>query len=139
MSDHPLSADGTPDPGDTSARDGTPVPDGSPVRDGTPVPDGSPVRDGSPAADGVPSAPDLGLSAPTTGPDGVCITCSDQADVAEVIEVVDAHTVQARTAAGLQAVDTTLLADVHVGDRVLVHAGTAISDLPDTADLEGNP
>ncbi len=86
-----------------------------------------------------PSPPELGLSAPTSGPDAVCITCADQADVAEVVEVVDAHTVRARSAAGLQAVDTTLLADVCVGDRVLVHAGTAISDLPASDDPEGTP
>ena len=117
-----------------------------PVSDGPTAPahnaqisDGALAPEGAPVPGDTPQAPDLGLSAPTAGPDAVCITCADQADVAEVVEVVDAHTVRARTAVGLQTVDTTLLADVHVGDRVLVHAGTAISDLPDAHDPEGCP
>ncbi|MFP4634593.1 MAG: HypC/HybG/HupF family hydrogenase formation chaperone [Nitriliruptoraceae bacterium] len=72
-----------------------------------------------------------GPSVPTPDPGQVCITCSDEGRVAEVVEVVDAHTVRARTPRGLEQVDTTLLATVAVGDRVLVHAGTAIADLPE--------
>lgn len=77
-----------------------------------------------------PVAP-TGPSVTPPGPEGVCITCSDAARVAEVVEVVDAHTVRARTTTGVELVDTTLLATVAVGDRVLVHAGTAIAELPE--------
>lgn len=72
-----------------------------------------------------------GPSVPPPGPDGVCITCSDAAHVAEIVEVVDAHTVRAHTTTGVEQVDTTLLSTVGVGHRVLVHAGTAIAELPE--------
>lgn len=84
-----------------------------------------------------PAHPAVSVEAP--GPDQVCITCSDDGQVAEVVEVVDGHTVRARTSDGLRTVDTTLLAAVAVGDRVLVHAGTAITDLPSDHEPESTP
>ncbi len=84
-----------------------------------------------------PVRPAVSVAAP--GPAQVCVTCSDDGQVAQVVEVVDDHTVRARTSAGVQTVDTTLLATVAVGDRVLVHAGTAITDLPPDPAPESSP
>jgi len=67
--------------------------------------------------------------------DEVCVTCSDEGRLGEVVlepspESTDA-TGQAlvRTANGEEWVDTTLLGEVHTNDLVLVHAGSAITRL----------
>jgi hydrogenase maturation factor len=56
----------------------------------------------------------------------VCITCSDEGSVAEVVE---AGTAQARVRdpRGTTTVDTLLVGAVAPGDLVLLHAGTAIA------------
>ncbi len=55
-----------------------------------------------------------------------CITCSDEGRLAEVLAPAsDGATV--RTAAGIEDIDTTMVGDVHRGDLLLVHAGTAIT------------
>ena len=56
-----------------------------------------------------------------------CITCADDARPAEVISVDRHGGASVRTAAGVETVDTTIIAPVSVGDLVLVHAGTAIA------------
>lgn len=68
------------------------------------------------------------LTEPEAGCDGeVCVTCSDEGRLGEVIsEAPDGRTL-VRTAAGQELVDTMLVAPVAPGDLVLVHAGTAIS------------
>ena len=48
-------------------------------------------------------------------------------DPAEVISVDRLGGASVRTAAGVETVDTTIIAPVDVGDLVLVHAGTAIA------------
>jgi hypothetical protein len=59
----------------------------------------------------------------------VCITCSDEGRLAEVVEppasVFDKALV--RTESGLEAIDVTLVAPVTAGDLVLVHAGAALT------------
>jgi hypothetical protein len=59
--------------------------------------------------------------------DEVCITCSDEGRVGEVVTVGAAHDATVRVAGGLEPVDVTLVAPVHPGELVLVHAGTAIA------------
>ncbi|MDR3359193.1 MAG: HypC/HybG/HupF family hydrogenase formation chaperone [Bifidobacteriaceae bacterium] len=66
-----------------------------------------------------------------------CITCSDEATLAEVVRppagAWDDAVVQ--TAAGTETADVSLVGPVAVGDLVLVHAGTAIERVePDSAD-----
>lgn len=59
--------------------------------------------------------------------DEVCITCSDEGRLAEVVVGGAPGYVQVRTARGLESIDTTLVGDVHPGELVLVHAGSAIT------------
>ena len=68
-----------------------------------------------------------GLLAPVDECGGdVCITCSDQGSVAEVVEVGTAHAV-VRDPQGTSTVDTLLVGALAPGDLVLLHAGTAIA------------
>ena len=60
-----------------------------------------------------------------------CVTCSDEGRVGEVIEV-ESPTAYARTACGVEAVDISLVADVRVGDLLLIHAGSALAILDQT-------
>lgn len=67
--------------------------------------------------------------------DEVCITCSDEGRLAEVILAPTSAYGDAlvRTATGEQRIDVTLVAPVSPGDLVLVHAGSAITLLdPET-------
>jgi hypothetical protein len=59
--------------------------------------------------------------------EAVCVTCSDEGRLAEVVGEVDAATAAVRTACGVETVDTTLVGPVRPGDLVLVHAGSAIT------------
>ncbi len=56
----------------------------------------------------------------------VCITCSDEGRLAEVL-VADGVTARVRVATGVEEVDVALVGDVRPGDLVLVHAGSAIT------------
>ncbi|MDQ6696293.1 MAG: HypC/HybG/HupF family hydrogenase formation chaperone [Actinomycetota bacterium] len=56
----------------------------------------------------------------------VCITCSDEGNLAEVVHATSV-TATVRTPAGVEEIDTTLVGDVSPGDLVLVHAGTALT------------
>ena len=63
--------------------------------------------------------------------DDVCITCSDEGRVAEIVSVDDAgHDAVARTARGIEHIDVSLVGPVARDDLVLVHAGAAISLVP---------
>ncbi len=66
------------------------------------------------------------------GADGcdVCITCSDEGRLGEVIASDHAGSARVRTARGIETIDTTIVADVVPGDLVLIHAGAAIAELP---------
>ena len=63
--------------------------------------------------------------------DEVCVTCSDEGRLGEVVlEPADAtSSALVRTADGEEWVDVTMLGDVAPNDLVLVHAGTAITRL----------
>jgi hypothetical protein len=58
--------------------------------------------------------------------DEVCVTCSDEGSVAEVVEAGTTHAV-VRDRRGTTTVDTLLVGAVVPGDLVLLHAGTAIA------------
>ena len=57
----------------------------------------------------------------------VCITCSDEGRLAEVVRVDGGGDAVVRTARGVERVDVSLVGDVRPDDLVLVHAGTALS------------
>ena len=58
--------------------------------------------------------------------DEVCITCSDEGRLAEVVNV-DGDEAIVRTADGEERIDVSLIDPPELGDLVLVHAGFAIS------------
>ncbi|BBX44075.1 hypothetical protein GCM10009641_68250 [Mycobacterium cookii] len=57
----------------------------------------------------------------------VCVTCSDEGRLGEVVTASADGTAVVRTARGLEDVVTTLVEPVGAGELVVVHAGTAIS------------
>jgi len=63
----------------------------------------------------------------------VCITCSDEGRLGEVLAPPSGLFEPAivRTEAGIEQVDTTLVGDVAVGELVLIHAGGAIARIPE--------
>ena len=67
--------------------------------------------------------------------DEVCLTCSDEGRLGEVVLPPESGLDPAlvRTAKGEEDVDVTLVGDVRPGDLVLVHAGAAIIRLDDLA------
>ena len=69
-----------------------------------------------------------GLSAtPARGDSDVCTICTDAGRPGEVLSVDERGGASVRTSAGVEMVDTTIVAPLNVGDLVLVHAGTAIA------------
>jgi hypothetical protein len=69
--------------------------------------------------------------------DDVCVTCSDEGRLAEVILEPADPLGQAlvRTAKGEEWVDVSVLGDVAANDLILVHAGTAITRLDDAREV----
>ncbi len=65
--------------------------------------------------------------------DEVCVTCSDEGRLGEVVLAPDVECGPAlvRTATGEEAVDVALVGDVSPGDLLLVHAGAAITRIED--------
>ena len=61
--------------------------------------------------------------------DEVCITCSDEGRLGEVVAIEESQAT-VRTARGVESVDLTLVMGVGVGELVLVHAGVAIAAEP---------
>ncbi|SFR02503.1 hydrogenase expression/formation protein HypC [Lentzea waywayandensis] len=61
--------------------------------------------------------------------DDVCVTCSDTATPATVLSLLDDEMALVRFEDGEREVSVALVT-ADVGDRVLVHAGEAISVLP---------
>ncbi|MGH3541754.1 MAG: HypC/HybG/HupF family hydrogenase formation chaperone, partial [Mycobacterium sp.] len=59
--------------------------------------------------------------------DDVCVTCSDEGRVGEVLTASADGAATVRTARGVESVATTLVDPVAAGELVLVHAGMAIS------------
>jgi hypothetical protein len=68
------------------------------------------------------------LTTPAECTDEVCVTCSDEGRLAEVMAVERGRAL-VRAAAGPEHVDTMLVDAVEPGDLLLVHAGMAISRL----------
>jgi hypothetical protein len=71
-----------------------------------------------------------GLLKPQCAED-VCITCSDEGRLGEVVASSVDGQASVRTARGIEDVITALVDPVAAGDLVLVHAGTAISRVGD--------
>lgn len=73
------------------------------------------------------------LTAPTPDDctDEVCVTCSDEGRLGEVVDIPAQEWAPAwvRTADGEEEVDVTLVSPVSVGDLILVHAGSALTRL----------
>ena len=59
--------------------------------------------------------------------DEVCVTCSDEGRLGEVLTATADGMATVRTANGVEAIVTTLVDPITAGELVLVHAGTAIS------------
>ena len=60
----------------------------------------------------------------------VCVTCSDEGRVGEVIDTDGAGSTVVRTSRGIETIDTTIVDVVAPGDLVLIHAGAAIAEVP---------
>ncbi|HWC09740.1 MAG TPA: HypC/HybG/HupF family hydrogenase formation chaperone [Acidimicrobiales bacterium] len=63
--------------------------------------------------------------------DEVCITCSDEGRLAEVI-TLDGDEALVRTGEGVERIDTMLIDPPRPNDLLLVHAGSAISNVSET-------
>lgn len=63
--------------------------------------------------------------------DEVCITCSDEGRLAEVVSAGPGYQARVRTATGIELIDTALTGTPEPGDLLLVHAGFAISLVDD--------
>jgi hypothetical protein len=76
------------------------------------------------------------------GPEDMCVTCSDEGRLAEVVLEPTSETGPAagqalvRTADGEEWVDVTVVGEVAANDLVLVHAGAAITRLTDSVGEE---
>ncbi|HEX3283529.1 MAG TPA: hydrogenase assembly protein HupF [Mycobacterium sp.] len=81
--------------------------------------------------------PGLLKPAPQECTDDVCVTCSDEGRLAEVILEPADRLGQAlvRTSNGEEWVDVSVLGDVAPNDLVLLHAGTAIARLGDAEEV----
>lgn len=66
--------------------------------------------------------------------DEVCVTCSDEGRLGEVVSPGRDGMAQVRTAEGVEAVSTVLVDPVAPGDLLLVHAGMAISRIDEEVD-----
>ena len=71
--------------------------------------------------------PDLLAPEPVLCGDEVCITCSDEGRLGEVVAIGADGCAQVRTPAGLETVDTSLIESARPGDLVLIHAGAALT------------
>jgi hypothetical protein len=65
--------------------------------------------------------------------DEVCVTCSDEGRLGEVVTASAEGMAAVRTARGVENVVTALIDPVAAGELVLVHAGTAISRIEEDA------
>jgi hydrogenase maturation factor len=78
-----------------------------------------------------------GLLKPDPQGADVCVTCSDEGRLGEVVTASAGGQTAVRTARGVENVVTTLIDPVTAGELVLVHAGTAISRVTDDEEPEG--
>lgn len=75
--------------------------------------------------------------------DEVCVTCADEGRLGEIVpaEVADAatkdnHSAVARTARGVEEIDTSLVGTLAPGDLVVIHAGAAIGVVETFLDVD---
>ncbi len=73
------------------------------------------------------------LPEPAACTDEVCITCSDEGRLVEVIEVEADDMAWVLAQGHRERVDTTLVGPRAAGDLLLVHAGTAITAIEEPA------
>lgn len=68
--------------------------------------------------------------------DEICVTCSDEGRLAEVVEPANEPfgPTLVRTAEGEEEIDATLVGDLAIGDLVLVHAGSALTRLDEAGE-----
>ncbi len=66
--------------------------------------------------------------------EAVCVTCSDEGRLGEVVTASAGGQAPVRTARGVETVVTELVGPVSAGDLVVLHAGTAISRADDEDD-----
>lgn len=71
--------------------------------------------------------PGLLAAVPETGAEGMCVTCSDEGRLAEVVAVLPGNRASVRSAGRLEDVDVTLIDVPSPGGLVLVHAGSAVA------------
>ena len=71
------------------------------------------------------------LIEPDVCDEDVCVTCSDEGRIAEVVAVVDAGRAEVMAGGKRETVDVSLVDPVRAGDLLLVHAGTALTRLED--------
>lgn len=57
----------------------------------------------------------------------ICITCSDEGRLGEVVDLGGDGQARVRTPGGLELVDTSLIGPAAPGDLLLIHAGVALS------------
>jgi hypothetical protein len=69
------------------------------------------------------------LAAEDNCDDDICITCSDEGRLGEVIATDGAGTTRVRTARGIESVNTMMVSTVAPGDLLLIHAGAAIAEV----------
>lgn len=79
--------------------------------------------------------PGLLVEAPAEGVEEVCVTCSDEGRLAEVVFAPTTRYGDAlvRTAGGEELIDVSLVSPVSSGDLVLVHAGSALTRLTEVS------
>jgi len=75
-----------------------------------------------------------GLLKPVECTEEVCITCSDEGRLGEVLGVSERGMARVRTADGTESVSTDLVDPVATGELVVVHAGMAISRIDPEGD-----
>ncbi|MGD1012143.1 MAG: hydrogenase assembly protein HupF [Acidimicrobiales bacterium] len=63
----------------------------------------------------------------------VCITCSDEGRLGEVVALRPGGCAEVRTPSGIEEVDTTLVDSAQPGDLVLIHAGAIVTLVEDSA------
>jgi hypothetical protein len=75
--------------------------------------------------------------------DEVCVTCADEGRLGEIVpaEAADAatkdnHSAVARTARGVEEIDTSLVGTLAPGDLVVIHAGAAIGVVETFLDVD---
>jgi hypothetical protein len=81
--------------------------------------------------------PGLLTASPAECTDEVCVTCSDEGRLAEVLVAPDGPFGLAlvRTATGEEEIDATLVGAVEPGDLLLVHSGSALTSLSSSGAL----